>query len=78
MRLVYALPALAMAACTALPDRAGAEPAATERSIEGIEGRFIVATVDGAAPVINIAGHQPTVTIDARRIHFQSQCIYAD
>ena len=78
MRPVFVLSALAMAACTVQPSRAGADPAGTEESREGIEGRFIVVTVDGAAPVINIEGHQPTVTIDAGRIHFQSQCIYAD
>jgi hypothetical protein len=37
-----------------------------------------VAFVDGAPPVINIEGHEPAVTIGPQRIHFQSQCIYAD
>lgn len=73
MRSVFVLSALAMAACTAQPGRADVPPAA-----QTIEGRFIVTTVDGREPVINIKGYEPTVTIGAGRIHFQSQCIYAD
>lgn len=84
MRPILTLSALAMAACTTQPGEAEADIAASEAggaeavSPQSIEGRFIVATVDGAPPVINIAGHDPTITIEGDRIHFQSQCIYAD
>lgn len=44
----------------------------------GIAGRYVVTTIDGKSPVINIVGHEPTVTITGSRVHFQSQCIYAD
>jgi hypothetical protein len=43
-----------------------------------IEGRYIVAYVDEAHLVIGIKGSQPTVYIQDGRLHFQSQCIYAD
>lgn len=43
-----------------------------------IDGRYIVTAIDGEPPVINIAGYNPTVTIAGPRVHFQSQCIYAD
>ncbi|HZF42224.1 MAG TPA: hypothetical protein VEZ48_02310 [Sphingomonadaceae bacterium] len=43
-----------------------------------IMGNYIVKSVNGAPPIINIEGHEPTITIHDDRIHFQSQCIYAD
>lgn len=43
-----------------------------------VSGEYIITSVDGAPPVINIAGHDASITIDQNRIHFQSQCIYAD
>lgn len=84
MRLILTLLALATAACTTQPTEAGADPSASETagpqvvSARPIEGRFVVTSVDGAPPVINIAGYDPTITITGDRIHFQSQCIYAD
>ena len=55
-----------------------ATPAVAAIQQQGIEGEYTVVFVDGAPPVINIKGHEPTVTIGPDRIHFQSQCIYAD
>lgn len=43
-----------------------------------IIGTYIVTHVNGTPPIINIEGHEPTVTVSPGRIHFQSQCIYAD
>jgi hypothetical protein len=43
-----------------------------------VVGEYVVTYVNGAPPVINIAGHEPTLTIGEERIHFRSQCIYAD
>lgn len=53
-------------------------PAAEKGMQDGIIGKYVVTYVDGAPPTINIEGHEPTVTIGKERIHFQSQCIYAD
>jgi hypothetical protein len=53
-------------------------PAADEVSRDDIIGKYVVELVNGAPPTINIEGHEPTITISAQRIHFQSQCIYAD
>ena len=84
MRLILALSALAMAACTTQPGRTEPDPPRTEAvsldnvAAPSIDGRFVVVAVDGAPPLINIEGHEPTVTIAGDRIHFQSQCIYAD
>lgn len=88
MRTIAIVVAAALSACTVQPDigDAGASPA-TEPAASApdapiaaprIEGRWQVARVDGAPPVINIAGYAPVVTIGADRIHFQSQCIYAN
>jgi hypothetical protein len=52
--------------------------AANEPKQDDIIGKYVVTYVDGAAPIINIEGHEPTITITRERIHFQSQCIYAD
>lgn len=84
MRTILVAAAMAVAGCTTQPGKPPADPAATgstgssPTAAPAIAGRFVVATVDGAPPLINIAGHEPTVTIDGARIHFQSQCIYAD
>ena len=53
-------------------------PQVAESHREDMNGRYVVTAIDGKPPVINIAGHDPTVTIDGSRVHFQSQCIYAD
>jgi hypothetical protein len=37
-----------------------------------------VELVNGAPPAIDFEGHEPTITISSQRIHFQSQCIYAN
>lgn len=84
MRAIIVAAAMAVAACTTQPGQPPADPAATEppgsipTAAPEIDGRFVVVAVDGASPLINIAGHEPTITIDGARIHFQSQCIYAD
>ncbi|KLI64935.1 hypothetical protein [Aurantiacibacter marinus] len=59
-------------------------PGPQQRSVEeviaarSIEGEYVVTFVNEAVPLINIEDHEPTITIDAERIHFQSQCIYHD
>jgi len=88
MRLLVLTAATFLTACTVSPEDGDASagsvgtPAAERPSnavgARSIEGRWVVERVDGAAPVINIAGYAPVVTIGADRIHFQSQCIYAD
>lgn len=89
MRLILTVSALALAACTTQPREVEADPVASgpvnapaagpqATAERPIQGRFIVTSIDGAPPVINIAGHEPTVTIEGDRVHFQSQCIYAD
>jgi hypothetical protein len=73
---------LAVAACVADGRTTGSEASSTSGSPavlqQDIRGEYTVIYVDGAPPVINIKGHEPTITIGAERIHFQSQCIYAD
>lgn len=54
------------------------DPTAVEGTQDDIVGTYVVKLVNGAPPTINIEGHEPTITIGSRRIHFQSQCIYAD
>ena len=53
-------------------------PAAGVATQDDIIGKYVVKYVNGAPPTINIEGHEPTITIGKERIHFQSQCIYAD
>ena len=87
MRVLVVSVAAAVSACTVQPGEPAADagpgalptsqPPAPARA-QSIQGRWQVERVDGAAPVINIAGYAPVVTIGADRIHFQSQCIYAD
>ena len=79
MRLVI-LAALAMAACSPADGEAPAATAPTETAAPaiGIEGEFVVTHVDGAPYEQGFAGHDPRVTIGPDRIHFRSQCIYAD
>ena len=43
-----------------------------------LAGTYVVTFVNEEAPLIAIEGHEPTVTISADRVHFQSQCIYHD
>ncbi len=81
--LFGALVALFLAGCSseAPPSPVSADyPAEPGEPAAGatVSDDYIVASVDGAPPLINIAGHEPRVTIDKDRIHFQSQCIYAD
>ncbi|MDF1835918.1 MAG: hypothetical protein P1U62_13700 [Alteraurantiacibacter sp. bin_em_oilr2.035] len=45
---------------------------------DSILGEYVVVQIDGAPPLINIDGYQPMITIGPQRIHFQSQCIFAD
>jgi hypothetical protein len=88
MRVLAVTIAAALSACTGQPDKADAGASSTGRPAAevpdampapaSIEGRWQVERVDGAPPVINIANYAPVVTIGAERIHFQSQCIYAD
>lgn len=67
---------LALAACTAEP---GAIPQAeTEAASRPIVGDYVITYVNEAPPVFGIEGTQATVTIDAERIHFQSQCVFDD
>lgn len=86
MRVLALAIAAALAACTAQPDGAETGASSTGTPVPApsptvaalsIEGRWKVERVDGAVPVINIAGYAPVVTIGADHIHFQSQCIYA-
>jgi hypothetical protein len=74
--------ALALAACSPDAPVVGPETAvataATSNQPQDILGEYTVVFVDGAPPVINIAGYEPTITIGRERIHFQSQCVYAD
>ena len=79
MRLVI-VAALAMAACYPADGEAPVAPASTNSPslAIGIEGEFVVTHVDGAPYEQGFAGHDPRVTIGPDRIHFVSQCIYAD
>lgn len=54
------------------------DPSAGEQvsAARSIEGTYLVTHVNQAKPLIGIDGHEPTVTISADRVHFQSQCIY--
>jgi hypothetical protein len=85
MRLVFL--AFAIALATACMPEAGTAPvsrgetmvpAAEEASRDGMFGKYVVELVNGAPPDIDFEGHEPTITIGPQRIHFQSQCIYAD
>lgn len=55
-----------------------APPQAAAPQADSIDGRYVVTAIDGRPPMINIAGYDPTITITGSRVHFQSQCIYAD
>jgi hypothetical protein len=85
MRLVFL--AFVVALATACMPEAGTAPvskgettvpAADEASRDDIIGKYVVELVNGAPPAIDFGGHEPTITIGPQRIHFQSQCIYAD
>lgn len=70
---------LALLACAPSPEDASA--AAAQEVVEqyrSFEGQYVVTYVNEAAPEIGIEGSEPTVTVSAGRIHFQSQCIYRD
>jgi hypothetical protein len=71
MRMWTIAGAAILVACAPPPKQAAPQT-------EAIDGRYVVITVDGQPPVIHIAGYEPTVTINGPRVHFQSQCIYAD
>lgn len=82
-----ALAATSLVVAAACMPEAGNAPAARDRRQApditaalpaAIIGTYVVTDVNGTPPAINIAGHEPTITIGPERIHFQSQCIYAD
>ncbi len=86
MRVLFGALSLALAAAC-MPEAGSAPPrgnevlapaAADKAPQDDILGKYVVKYVDGAPPVINIKGYEPTITIGEKRIHFQSQCIYAD
>ena len=79
MRIHWLAATLALVACSPAPasEDGPAEPAAQVQT-RSIHGTYVVTFVNEAEPLIGIDGHVPTVTIDAKRIHFQSQCIYDD
>lgn len=85
MRVFFVVFPLVLAAACMPPAGISAEnynetlaPAAVEAAQGAITGTYVVKLVNGAAPAINIEGREPTITIGAQRIRFQSQCIYAD
>lgn len=85
MRRYIALLSLAVStACVpeagTIPEGSNEVPAAavSQPAKDEIIGKYVVKLVNGAPPTINIQGHEPTITISKERIHFQSQCIYAD
>jgi len=53
-------------------------PAVVAATRDDIIGTYVVKYINGVPPTINIEGYEPTITIGTRRIHFQSQCFYAD
>ena len=59
-------------------DGAADTPPAAATTEASLEGTYVVTHVNEAEPLIGIKGYEPTVTITADRIHFQSQCIYDD
>ncbi|MGB3167581.1 MAG: hypothetical protein WBA68_12485 [Alteraurantiacibacter sp.] len=78
MRCLLLLSAAALLLGCAPPDpyEQAQEEAREAVSARSIEGTYIVTYVDEEEPQIGISGHEPTVTISADRVHFQSQCIY--
>ena len=83
MQRSIAASVLALAACAPDAPAVSPEPDVSMRSVaqqqeQDIEGEYTVIFVDGAPPIINIQGSEPTITFGPERIHFQSQCIYAD
>lgn len=82
VRLMFLALLMITGGCTADPGAAPPTAKKTEQtssqSASGLAGHYRVTFVAGAPPVINMPAHEPTVTIDDGRIHFQSQCIYAD
>lgn len=85
MRLLLGACSLALAAAcmpkagnAPVGDNEVLAPAADKAMQDDVIGKYVVTKVNGAPPTINIQGHEPTITIGKERIHFQSQCIYAD
>lgn len=76
--LLLPLAATLIACAPADPHEQAAEQARQAAAGRSIQGEYLVTYVNEAAPLINIEGHDPTVKISADRVHFQSQCIYAD
>ena len=65
-------------ACSPSPGSGKAQEDAPAEAARSIEGTYVVTFANGEKPLINIAGHEPTLTITGDRIHLQSQCIYDD
>lgn len=75
MRLHFlALPLVA--ACSAAGGESGGSQSGAASAERDFAGEYVVTFVNDEPPLINIEGHEPTVTITAERIHFHSQCIY--
>lgn len=78
MKLSPILATLALFACAPAPGDDAAANATQAPAARGLEGEYVVTHVNEADPATGFAGEEPTVTIAADRIHFQSQCIYQD
>lgn len=65
-------------ACSPSAGSGDAQEDVPAEAVRSIEGTYVVTFANGEKPLINIAGHEPTLTITGDRIHFQSQCIYDD
>ena len=92
MKWVSFLAVWALGACVATAAEQGvpapvttAEPPAgpqtevpAEETSHGLEGYYTVSSIDGEPPRNVISNSRPSITIEADRIHFSSQCIYDD
>ena len=78
MRMLFPFLALGLLACTPAPSPAEEASGEVPADARPITGTYVVTFVNGEPPLIGIEGHDPTVTIDAERIHFQSQCVFDD
>lgn len=73
-----ALSATCLIACSPASEELPEPAASSAAAARSIDGQYVVTHVNGAEPLINIAGYEPTITITGDRIYFQSQCIYDD
>ncbi len=78
MKLSPILATLALFACAPAPGDDAAANATQAPAARGLEGEYVVTHVNEADPAPGLRDEEPTVTIAADRIHFQSQCIYQD